>query len=766
MPYGAVIKSENSLESQSTPDVHDVPELDWDDTPHPQDHSPRTPSPFNSPSRAPAADNEKESESTPRRRVKASRASLMFEAYGVSSLTQSERKIYYASESGYIDLKPAPLFHNTYPAVMNGKREESAIIYDTQNHYKSKDFTFSQWARYSDQSSTTSAPRFYMPCEERGPLEKRTKKESSVLEQSVRYDTVTLVTPPVSINAKDAYPRVNIGRNSSVTTTRFSRILPFDAIERLIKQPNRCVASLVTRPDERCWCASRSSINVKTRLLTQLVELDDPTDFIGAMDYLKHFIDAMTCNEYHHRIAIEQLERLHDRKCGIRRRVPHGKHDFTWTDLDALESWLQAWTTLPEGAGFRSVQQAEKLNASAPIGYALGSSGIARDPASEKLLQFPAPSPAFLKALQIVNTSKSTREQHVSEAKDLVQTIVTVNQLDQKPNVLAAKLAEVKITVQEINVSEAEENNDNIEKDNSDHYMEKTEKQAVAEIIIPDDQDLEESKTNIVTQLTDISRTTEPEEDVQNSQATMRVRVDNKNQPMHTTWKFDASQVYDFKFITAVAQEPTPKESPRIQPRPRRPQVNLHQNFCWYHQDIDTSVQDAIYDRLSKDLLPHEFEEGLIYMYWITGSFGFVKIGKTSGISTENRLNAWRRQCRYEIEEHTRGEQELAVQLPHAYRVEALVHEELREARLREEGCKRCGVWHKEWFLTSPEHAQLVIKKWSDFMLSKPYDRYGRLKKSITAEKILELCEPVARPTFVKHSRHSKKLSGRDDRQI
>lgn len=151
-------------------------------------------------------------------------------------------------------------------------------------------------------------------------------------------------------------------------------------------------------------------------------------------------------------------------------------------------------------------------------------------------------------------------------------------------------------------------------------------------------------------------------------------------------------------------------------------------------------------------------------MYWITGSFGFVKIGKTSGKSTEKRLHAWRLQCGHKIEEHMRDKEAFAEQLPHVYRIEALVHEELREVRLREQGCKKCGAWHQEWFLVSPEHARAVIQKWTKFMLSKPYDRYGRLKKSITRERIEKLCQPVTDPRLVKHSRHSRPKSERDDR--
>jgi hypothetical protein len=747
----AVIKLESFLEPQSTPDVHDIPELDWDDSPHPQDDSPKTPSPVNSPSKAPAADKDKEADSTPRRRLKASGTSL--------GPTQPRPKIDCTSESGAIDVKPAPLFHNLYPKVLTGKQEQSEILYELPNKYKSRDFTFSRWPRYSDQGPARSTLRFYMPTEERGPLQKRVKKESSVLEQSIQDATVTLVAPSVSVSTNVAGPRDSIRSNSSATTARFSRILPFNAIERLIEDSTRCVASLVKRPDERCSGRAKSFRNVQARLLAHLGELDDPITFIGTLKYLEEFIDTMTCTRYHHKIATEQLKRLYDRYHGYPSTNPHKEHDFKEIDIQALESWVQAWATSPDEGVIRPVSQAGKVGHSASIVSSSGLPGPAVRSTSEKVLQFPKPSAAFLKALQTVDTSKKTSEQEVPEANKQLQTTKPTDQINRKkPNELVAKLDMVIVTVHEIDISEDEQNSDTIENDNLVRYIETTQQHGVAQIYTPNVQSLEKGESSIVT---DKSITIEPKEDVQDSRTSKSIRIDNNNnQPMHTTWKFDPTQVYDIKSSIAVFSEPTPKQSPRIQQRPSKPQVNLHQHFRWFHQHLNCSVQDSIYDRLHRPLTDREFDKGLIYMYWVTGSFGFVKIGKTSGKSTENRLNAWRRQCGHEIEEHTRGDEGSALELPHVYRIEALIHEELREARLREEGCQGCGVWHKEWFLVSSKHAQQVIQKWSVFILSRPYDRYGRLKESITKEKIHQLCQPISLSSFSKPpQRHSRQQS-------
>ena len=138
-------------------------------------------------------------------------------------------------------------------------------------------------------------------------------------------------------------------------------------------------------------------------------------------------------------------------------------------------------------------------------------------------------------------------------------------------------------------------------------------------------------------------------------------------------------------------------------------------------------------------------------MYWVPGNFGYVKIGKTSGESTKARLEQWTKQCGHPTEEHTNGEEEVAVQLPHVFRVEALVHAELRDFGIKEVSCKKCEQKYKEWFRVSPGHAQKVITKWSNWMESrKPYteiDGVWRLRKEISAQEINALCTPIGVPS-------------------
>lgn len=84
------------------------------------------------------------------------------------------------------------------------------------------------------------------------------------------------------------------------------------------------------------------------------------------------------------------------------------------------------------------------------------------------------------------------------------------------------------------------------------------------------------------------------------------------------------------------------------------------------------------------------------------------------------------------------------------YRVEALVHAELRDVRLQEVNCKGCGRTHIEWFDTHREHALRVIKKFVDAMKRDLYERVyiageyvWKLKESISSAEIDELCTPL-----------------------
>ena len=77
---------------------------------------------------------------------------------------------------------------------------------------------------------------------------------------------------------------------------------------------------------------------------------------------------------------------------------------------------------------------------------------------------------------------------------------------------------------------------------------------------------------------------------------------------------------------------------------------------------------------------------GLIYMYSIQGTFGYVRIGYTAR-KVEVRLAEWQDKCKhtpYLIFPKTSEEQ---TTIPYIRRVKALMHAELRDCRVRELQC-------------------------------------------------------------------------------
>lgn len=62
-----------------------------------------------------------------------------------------------------------------------------------------------------------------------------------------------------------------------------------------------------------------------------------------------------------------------------------------------------------------------------------------------------------------------------------------------------------------------------------------------------------------------------------------------------------------------------------------------------------------------------------------------------------------------------------AVLVPHARRVEALCHAELKHRRAKIY-CRACLKQHIEWFRISPAEVIAVIQKWTRWMATQPYE--------------------------------------------
>jgi len=146
---------------------------------------------------------------------------------------------------------------------------------------------------------------------------------------------------------------------------------------------------------------------------------------------------------------------------------------------------------------------------------------------------------------------------------------------------------------------------------------------------------------------------------------------------------------------------------------------------------------------------------GNIYSYWHPGNFGYVKIGHAA--NTESRLKAWQSKCKIEVEQITNLGDDKQFQVLYPNRIEALIHAELKDCRLREPACPGCGKSHKEWFRVDPNLATKVIQKWVKLSL---YEG-GRLKESLTNADIEKMCEV----TTLKETTNLKSLANRRSRR-
>ncbi|KAL8963900.1 MAG: hypothetical protein Q9183_004863, partial [Haloplaca sp. 2 TL-2023] len=107
---------------------------------------------------------------------------------------------------------------------------------------------------------------------------------------------------------------------------------------------------------------------------------------------------------------------------------------------------------------------------------------------------------------------------------------------------------------------------------------------------------------------------------------------------------------------------------------------------------------------IMKDLVLREEKGGFIYIYWFPGNFGHLKIGVTTRSPAE-RLREWQKQCGHDPILIYPAAEENRVMIPHVYRVEKLVHAQLRDVRRKETRCEKCQKCHREWFEGNKEEA-------------------------------------------------------------
>ncbi|XWX01422.1 hypothetical protein V2A60_009450 [Cordyceps javanica] len=130
-----------------------------------------------------------------------------------------------------------------------------------------------------------------------------------------------------------------------------------------------------------------------------------------------------------------------------------------------------------------------------------------------------------------------------------------------------------------------------------------------------------------------------------------------------------------------------------------------------------------------RDKSENEVNSGFVYLYQVPGNDSLVKIGFTTD-DVAKRLEKWKKDCHREpaalypaaAAAAAAAAATRSTAIPHAHRVERLVHAELMEHRVRLY-CERCEKQHVEWFETSVERAVAVIEKWSRWIQGRPYEQ-------------------------------------------
>ncbi|KAL9610495.1 MAG: hypothetical protein Q9167_004804 [Letrouitia subvulpina] len=139
------------------------------------------------------------------------------------------------------------------------------------------------------------------------------------------------------------------------------------------------------------------------------------------------------------------------------------------------------------------------------------------------------------------------------------------------------------------------------------------------------------------------------------------------------------------------------------------------------------TTEEIVKEQVKKPLTKRDEQvEGEVYIYWVLGNFGLVKIGWTQK-SVDSRLNGWYKKCGH-LPWRIFPTKYVTKPIPHAKRVEMLIHAELNGVRRRETSCDKCGRSHVEWFEVSHAKAVAVAEKWTAWMLKEPYADNGQLK--------------------------------------
>ncbi|KAI5462688.1 meiotically up-regulated gene 113-domain-containing protein [Mariannaea sp. PMI_226] len=166
--------------------------------------------------------------------------------------------------------------------------------------------------------------------------------------------------------------------------------------------------------------------------------------------------------------------------------------------------------------------------------------------------------------------------------------------------------------------------------------------------------------------------------------------------------------------------EPSPKQK-----LSRSPTQHIFEPYCPPLSNI--ARNQLIKILIMSPLKPSEKKSsGSVYMFTFPDNYHertpYIKIGYTQNV--QGRMASWEKQCGYKPMVLGTFTAEIYV------KVERLVHEQLRNERMREaSGCPRCGVKHQEWFNVRSHKAAGLISMWTAWTRQEPYDENGSLKE-------------------------------------
>ncbi|MCJ1421037.1 hypothetical protein MMC32_007399 [Xylographa parallela] len=140
-------------------------------------------------------------------------------------------------------------------------------------------------------------------------------------------------------------------------------------------------------------------------------------------------------------------------------------------------------------------------------------------------------------------------------------------------------------------------------------------------------------------------------------------------------------------------------------------------------------------------------KSGFLYVYSTSGDIESRKIGLTENPEIGVRLQAWRKCGDVNLVYPKEGEQKQAP-FKHVYRLERLVHTELKNFRLKTSRCI-CNTNHDEWSHAPDALIVAVIRKWGAWLDLEPYEKCGeiwQLKDGFM--NLQDICTPCFTPSI------------------